>query len=336
MTQSAQSVQERINLSLLNDRNISLDIIADNSHLPWNSIALSLHSKLTQQFVDDHPELPWNQEILKVTLSSKIHLESSINNKPTVPLTKLTTEPFRCGELIITARMYVVNDSQGIVLIGFDNEYYYLCQLDIDGNNPSIIPDNKRTLELTQFSTVYNQQLINSLVNQLDKRTWQSAWNHNDSVIKLRMAIQKILERGQCLDIQEYKRYILGKIQLLSGNVYLEVVRWLCISKYPTEDNIRSIMELILNPDHRIDSLDLCIVLLTIVDNDCSLEKKLELINQFIELYEDENDELVTRLTTSIKEVIEGWNEFDIPSKYRVIEMIIKMNCSVIMERYNY
>lgn len=337
----SQSVQELIDLNLLNDTKIDLTIVAKNPHLSWNPITLSLNRNLSQRFVDDHPELPWNRDILKARFLSKTHLESSIDNMPNVPLIKLARHHFSCGNLHITAKFYVIDNSQGVILINFDDEYYYLCQLNINGKNPRSIPDDKRTLGLSQLTSIYTDHLINVLIHSLDKPRFQSAWS-DDPKMKFKALINKLLERDpydNCdSSIDDYKDYILKKISSITDNLYLDIVKLLCQSKYENYIDcvIPSILRLIINDSNHINSVDLATVMMVIIESDFSIERKMESIDQFIDLGNNEDDDLCNNMTTSIEEVIEGWNEFDLPSKYRIIEMIIKMNCSVIMEREEY
>lgn len=333
-----QSAQEAINLNLLNDQNINLKLVAKNSHLPWNPISLSLHSKLTQRFVDDHPELPWNRDILEVRFQSRIHFNSPIDNKPDVSLTKLATHSFSCGELFFTAKLYAIHGSQGVVLVRFDDEYYYLCQLDIDGKNPWIVPNKLTQFKLTQFKSFYADYLIEILVKDLVRQSWDTAWNSSNKR-PLRSIVKDILEYYMTdLEPNERKKYILSELSSESEeNLYLDMVRLLCTTNQNIGlwSTIKRVLNLIVRFDDSINSIDLCVIMLVVIDSDYSSIRKLSVIEELIELYDDDYDYLIQNLIESVKNELEDQNQPG-DHTYRIIKVLIKTICPTIVEVGDY
>ena len=318
------SAQELLNLNLVNDKNISLSVIAKNPQFPWNPVTLSLHRKLTRTFVDDHPELPWDEKIISsrfdcVNLTS---LTSSISNRPNIELTELLTYGYDCGLLSITVIFHVVNGSQGVILTQFDNEFYYFCQLDIDGKNPGLIPDDKRTQELSQLDSVHVDYLTEKAIKKIDKKLLRSTWYD----LQLKSLVNNILRLKMNDDIHNYKRNVLSKLPD-SNDRYIKIIEWICQSEYTSfvDYVVRSILKSLINPLHRLNATDLAYVLRAIIDLDYTIEQKLDIITQFVSITKIEDNQYVARkVVRPINNALNNWPGFDLEGRYKFIRHVIK------------
>ena len=341
----AQSAQELLNLNLINSHHIDLDLVADNPQFPWNSTTLSLNRKLTEKFIHDHPELPWDKKILSSRFyhSGATQLTTSINNKPEIPLVELSSHKFYYGQLLITVTFHVINGSQGVILAQFDNEFYYFCQLDIDGNNPRLIPDDKRTLELPQLDQIHVDYLAKKLLPN-----FRSTWDENYSQYNMKSLLHDIKKHSKDIssdaDIEEHKSYVLSKLESEPVNIHTLIVRRLCESEYIINIHyvINSILKCLVDPEHRIDSIDLSHMLLTLIKLDYSINEKIGFITQFVNVTNTEgyDDPKSCSIVTSIREMLciqgEQWIDLKLSVRYSIVEWIIKTNCSAIIEDLQY
>lgn len=349
MTTTQSTAQDSLNFNLVNDQQIDLNLVAKNPHLPWNPVILSLNTKLTKKFVDDHPELPWDENILSGRFSRpepyrRTQLTSSIDNKPDIPLIELSTHKFNYGQLIITVTFHVVSSNQGVILAQFDNEFYYFCQLDIDGKNPQSIADDKRTLELSQLDQIHVDYMTEKLTEKLDNELFRSAWDDTYQP-NMRLIIREIKKNGNNMnqyhknDLRAHKRYVLSKLESMPDSIHLEIVRWLCQSKYTTNVHraINCILKLMIKPSRRIYPIDLSYALLAVITFDYSIEERLALIAQFVKLtnVEGYDDPTSCSIAILIKEMLDI-DDLELSHRYRIIKLIVKTNCSAIIKDHQY
>ena len=332
----SQSAQELLNLNIVNDRDIDLNLVANHTHLPWNPVMLSLNCKLTREFVDDHPELPWDEKIVSSQLDrhNRVSLTSSISNRPNIPLTELLTYQYDCGQLAITVIFHVINGSQGVILAQFNNEFYYFCQLGIDGRELSVIADDKKTLELPQLDQIHVDYLSKRLIKKLLKKVYNYAWDDDQTKRELESLVNDILqlEIGDIDDeghLNDYKRDVSSKLKLLpySNNCHIKIIEWICQSGHTSYVNyvIRAILKSLIDSSRRLCPMDLAYSLHAIIEFNYSIEQKMNCIAQFISLTDIGKNQSITRdVVTSINNAFNHWREFNLESRYKFVRHMIK------------